>query len=127
MTVFRHPQAEAVARAVTQLVSRHPRSTNATEPLRVRGGLGAASKTSRPDERTMIKYSRRKDMDRDHASTSPTDTNRNSKPMCRVLKRYRRVDRGRLAEGVRRPRWVGFDAQSIALPGLFGLAAQSGF
>jgi hypothetical protein len=48
------------------------------------------SRTSQPNSRIVIQYSRRQDTGRDHASTPPQTPNRSSKLTCRVLKRYRR-------------------------------------
>jgi hypothetical protein len=52
------------------------------------GGLIRAQPPAAPRTWTMIKYRRRKDVDRDHASTPPWTPTAAQRP-CRVLKRHR--------------------------------------
>ena len=59
------------------------------EDLDVLGAVGQASRTSQPNTRTMIKYKRRTDTNRDLARNCPTRPNRTSQALRQVLKRYR--------------------------------------
>src|SRR6266516_7276372 len=66
-----HPPAGPVRCGPGHLAAEHHHLLAQHQDLRVLGRLTAAQQDQPAKDRTMIKYSRRKDMDRDHASTPP--------------------------------------------------------